>query len=249
VLGCNMGNPWAFMTLQVTAGQTYFIRASASSVETEYMLTFNCNSMPGNDHCGGAMPITANSFHPPSLLITYADSTSSEPQEDCESGDDGVSNSVFYSFTAPSAGTATINTFGSSYDTVLSVYGGCGTIVLPNTYIPSTQLACHNDVGGIFGLASAISNLPMQAGHDYIIKVSGNHPDPDAGMLDFNFEFTPTPSCPADISGDGQVNTSDLLMVINNWGAAGSNQADVNHDNVVNSGDLLAVINAWGPCS
>jgi hypothetical protein len=68
-------------------------------------------------------------------------------------------------------------------------------------------------------------------------------------MLDFNFEFTPAPSCPADISGDGQVNTSDLLMVINNWGAAGSNPADVNHDNVVNSGDLLAVINAWGPCS
>jgi hypothetical protein len=57
--------------------------------------------------------------------------------------------------------------------------------------------------------------------------------------------------CPADISpgsGDGTVNIADLLFVIANWGAPGSNPADVNSDNIVNIADLLLVISNWGPC-
>ncbi len=59
--------------------------------------------------------------------------------------------------------------------------------------------------------------------------------------------------CPADISGDGNVNVTDLLAVINNWGACSRPcpphcAADVNHDCAVNVTDLLAVIVAWGPC-
>lgn len=53
--------------------------------------------------------------------------------------------------------------------------------------------------------------------------------------------------CPADLTGDGQVNVSDLLGVIGDWGAT-SGPADVNGDGIVNVGDLLEVIGAWGPC-
>lgn len=57
------------------------------------------------------------------------------------------------------------------------------------------------------------------------------------------------PVCPADIFGaDGQVNIDDLLLVINNWGAVGSNPADATGNNVVDIDDLLVVINGWGPC-
>lgn len=66
----------------------------------------------------------------------------------------------------------------------------------------------------------------------------------------------PFPTCPADIAppgGDGLVNVTDLLTVINGWGACGVPcpphcTADVNHDCAVNVSDLLAVINAWGVC-
>lgn len=58
----------------------------------------------------------------------------------------------------------------------------------------------------------------------------------------------PLPPCPADINGDSVVNVSDLLAVINAWGACAGCAADVNSDGVVNVSDLLAVINAWGPC-
>ena len=52
-----------------------------------------------------------------------------------------------------------------------------------------------------------------------------------------------------DINADCKVSVSDLLGVINSWGACGNNpfcSADLNHDGVVNHLDLLIVIQHWG---
>lgn len=54
-----------------------------------------------------------------------------------------------------------------------------------------------------------------------------------------------------DVNGNGVVNVSDLLAVINAWGSCPSPcpptcTADMNDDCVVNVSDLLAVINNWG---
>jgi polyhydroxybutyrate depolymerase len=54
--------------------------------------------------------------------------------------------------------------------------------------------------------------------------------------------------CEADVDSDQQVNVSDLLFVINEWGSSGST-ADINGDGTVNIQDLLMVINSWGPCA
>ena len=67
-----------------------------------------------------------------------------------------------------------------------------------------------------------------------------------------NTRYT-TSTLPADITGDGTVNVSDLLAVINAWGACvppcpPACAADVNGDCAVNVADLLSVINAWGMC-
>lgn len=61
------------------------------------------------------------------------------------------------------------------------------------------------------------------------------------------------PVCPADINGDNQVGVSDLLAVINAWGACGGTcppacTGDINGDCSVGVTDLLTVINSWGPC-
>lgn len=54
------------------------------------------------------------------------------------------------------------------------------------------------------------------------------------------------PDCPADITGDGEVNIKDLLQVLSQWGGTGS--ADVNDSGVVDVMDLLAIVAGWGIC-
>ena len=54
-------------------------------------------------------------------------------------------------------------------------------------------------------------------------------------------------NCPADIDGDGYVNVSDLLAVIDQWGSTDS-PADISGDGIVDVTDLLEVVGNWGPC-
>ena len=55
--------------------------------------------------------------------------------------------------------------------------------------------------------------------------------------------------CSADDNGDGNVNVTDLLALLANWGACPSPcPGDVNKDGQVNVTDLLALLAAWGAC-
>ena len=54
-------------------------------------------------------------------------------------------------------------------------------------------------------------------------------------------------SCEADINGDAEVNVTDLLFVVGDWGQSNV-PSDINQDGVVNVTDLLLVVDAWGPC-
>ena len=53
--------------------------------------------------------------------------------------------------------------------------------------------------------------------------------------------------CPADLSGDGQVDGADLTVVLSSWGPLGG-VGDVNGDGVVDGADLAAVLAEWGSC-
>ena len=53
-------------------------------------------------------------------------------------------------------------------------------------------------------------------------------------------------TCP-DINGDGYVNISDVLAILNDWNMTES-PADVNGDSIVDIADILGVIAAWGSC-
>jgi thiol-disulfide isomerase/thioredoxin len=55
-------------------------------------------------------------------------------------------------------------------------------------------------------------------------------------------------NCPADVNGDGNVNVSDLLAIIDAWGGSDPS-ADINDDGTVNVVDLLEVVGSWGSCT
>ena len=66
----------------------------------------------------------------------------------------------------------------------------------------------------------------------------------------FNYLDThtkPESACIADMTGDYQVNVSDVLFMLGEWGQTDS-PADINQDGVVDVNDLLILIAAWGPC-
>ena len=62
-----------------------------------------------------------------------------------------------------------------------------------------------------------------------------------------SIDCTDPDPCPADIDGNGDVGTDDLLAVIAAWGLPGGD-ADIDGDGTVGTDDLLALIASWGPC-
>ena len=64
----------------------------------------------------------------------------------------------------------------------------------------------------------------------------------DIGAIEYHDQ-----SCICDLNGDADVNVSDLLIVIDQWGQSNS-PADLNFDGIVDVADLLIVVGNWGPC-
>lgn len=120
----------------------------------------------------------------------------------------------------------------------------------------------HGHGNGTFQTAVNYLAPPPQSSLGGIVLVNANFNSdtkPDLALLvggaspSLRVSLNTTPAnlpCPADVSGDGIVNVSDLLTVINAWGPCPPPPcaADTNNDGQVNVSDLLAVINAWGAC-
>ena len=85
-------------------------------------------------------------------------------------------NDMAYGWTAPQSGTVTIDTFGSSYDTVL--YVAEGTCESP------TELACNDDEG--FDLQSEVT-VDVTAGDELIIVVDGFGGDDGRFVLNITY--------------------------------------------------------------
>ena len=54
------------------------------------------------------------------------------------------------------------------------------------------------------------------------------------------------PPAPGDIDGDGDVDTTDLLLLLAAWGPCPGCPEDINGDGAVNTADLLLLLGNWG---
>lgn len=108
---------------------------------------------PPNDICARALPLDGP---------VVGDLTNAGNDGHASCGASYDSPDVWYRWVAGEEETISLDTFGSSYDTVLSVHEGCpGSI--------SNQVACNDDV---YGLQSALT-FDVVPGRTYWIRVSG----------------------------------------------------------------------------
>jgi hypothetical protein len=71
----------------------------------------------------------------------------------------------------------------------------------------------------------------------------------DSGDYTMTFTLGDGPTdCPADVDGNGGIDTSDLIAVLAAWGDCPGCEADLDGNGFVDTADLIAVLAAWGPC-
>ncbi len=150
---------------------------------------------PANDNFANAINITSTSFS------DTKDSSGATPQTNdpiplCSqiagAPVTGIANTIWYKVVPTGTGTANMDTIGSSYDSVLSVWSGTSQTAL--TAVPN---GCNDDINPGIVLQSKLTNVTLNKGTTYYIMVSSFgalDPNPVAfgGKSILNFSFTGT---------------------------------------------------------
>ncbi len=194
---------------------------------------------PVNNNCANAT-VKGNGTFAFSTLGATTDGPD-EPGACTVGGFSQITNDIWYKYLASCTGIATVSLCGSAFNTKMAVYQACPTG-------SGQALACNDDYCG----TSSQVSFAVNQGTVYRFRIGGVNGTSGTGTMTISCAVPPPP-CPADINGDHNVNVTDLLGIINGWGACPPPcprycSADINHDCNINVSDLLAVINAWGPC-
>ncbi|GAC1671738.1 MAG: hypothetical protein PVS2B2_03420 [Candidatus Acidiferrum sp.] len=157
--------------------------------------------IPPNDNFANAIDITSLTFND-TQDSSSASTESADPVPGCvtqfSSGQgntgghpNGTYNTIWYKFTPIFSANLNVDTTGSSYDTVLSIWSGSGT---SETSLTVTAVACNDDIQPGIIIQSQLQNVSLTAGTTYYIMVSSfGPPDPNpvalGGKTQFNFSY------------------------------------------------------------
>jgi Calcineurin-like phosphoesterase/Bacterial pre-peptidase C-terminal domain len=148
------------VTFAPSAGTTYRIAVDGYNAATGGVtLNWQQNAAP-NDNFASAQPLSGPGGSA-SGSTTYATKEFGEPYHAGNAG----GASIWYSWTASAAGTATFDTSGSSFDTLLAVYTGTNVTAL-------TQIAANDDAPGV---KTSRLDFSAVAGTTYEIAVDGHN--------------------------------------------------------------------------
>lgn len=127
-----------------------------------------------NDACAAARPIMAGLY-----AFSIGNANSGGPAACLENGSDQVGSDVWFSYASTCAGTATLSTCGSDFDTRIAVYSGSNCPA-----DSSTQVAC-NDNSAICGAGSTSSQTTFTTtnGQNFLIRVGGTTDATGNGVL------------------------------------------------------------------
>ncbi|MCZ6515414.1 MAG: carboxypeptidase-like regulatory domain-containing protein [Acidobacteria bacterium] len=164
----------------------------------------NVTPPPPNDDFANATLISQTPFTD-SEGISAATTEDSDPTPTCANG--SRAKSVWYSFVSSAGGTVRADTFGSDYDTILSVWTGAGA--------PSTEVACNDDIVLGQEVQSEVS-FSATAGTPYYFMVtsfsgSGGNLVFHLEEMAFDFSITASPSSITISAGGTAVYTLTLI--------------------------------------
>ena len=230
-------NNETFSWVNTTANTTIYMRVYlGADTRNNYSMTIGLTvPVPENDECVGSTLVGEGSYP-----FNSAAASTSTPTV-AASCTDGAGSSIFrdlwYRVNTLQAGTATVSTCGASFDTRIVVYsvGGCPTA--------TTNVYACDDNG--CGTASTVT-FPCVEDGLYLVRVGSKTDVGGAGTL--VVAVTPAPQCPADLDGNGSVDSADLAQVLGSWGVCAGCPADLDGSGSVDSADLAQILGAWGAC-
>ena len=173
---------------------------------------------PPNDMFTNSLPLVGTGITT-NANNRFATRESGEPHHYAGSG----THSVWWTWVAPGDGTLTVDTSGSSFDTVLAIYQG-------DTLASLTPLAGDDDSGD--GAAS-LATLPVLSGQSYRIAADGYYAE-SAGDIQLHLTFAAPPS---GLEVYGVVGLEGYLAL----GGEGMNLRDVVFTATDNLGTVLRV--------
>ncbi len=176
--GCGLSTT---VSATLTAGVTYRIRAAGYNGATG---TFNITATggaapppgPSNDGCDNRIGIPLGTIN----FNTTGATTDGPSHASCASNSQTlITNDIWYNLPSQAAGTLTVSTCGSSFDTWIAVYDDSGCL-----NFDTRLLACNDDfacAGG--GTDQSQLSISVQANRSYTIRVGGYNGATGAGQL------------------------------------------------------------------
>lgn len=139
-----------------------------------------CRLEPGppNDRCFNAIPLGDGSI---SFDNEGALTDGPDELEACLAGEPILGSDIWYCYTSSCSGTATLETCGSSFDTIAAVYNGCSC---PST---SSAIACEDS--GCFDQSRV--EFPVTACSSYLLRVGGYLGEQGPGILSVSCDPDP----------------------------------------------------------
>ena len=227
----------AITSVFVFSGQEIIVQVGSPANESgNFVLELALDEIidpPVNDDCSDATAITGAVTE-----FTTIDASGSGfglPLSCSTSSGPEVFSDVWFSWTAPCTGFATIASCGSEFDSRLAVYAG--------STCPSSNIAPVSCADNICGDDASVTFLALE-GQAFLIRV-GSPVDGDEGQGSLFVDCEPIGGnpCPEDLNDDGTINGADLGLLLAAWGTDG---ADINDDGNTNGADLGLLLSAWG---
>lgn len=153
-------------------------------------VVLNVTPPPANDACEQATPIASFPFTA-TFDTRLATSAAGDPIPSCVvTPSPKTAKSVWLRIVSAIAGTVTISTVGSDYDTIVSAHTGtCGTLA---------AVGCDDDTGGDL---AAVLTLPVAADTPYLVAITDFAGAGGTLKVTATFDLVPPPSCRADAPG------------------------------------------------